>query len=128
MSESDKEGQAALPCLAEPGIAIAKHGTCQAQVTTSELAEAIRRGWQINPERKRAYFESLDRAREKLVEIEDPVDLAMATARVMAPLMAEQAAALDDLQQREKDERIDAGKPTELAGVFLRVAGLEPKD
>ncbi len=98
-------------------------------VSVSLLGQAIRRGWQITPERKRQYFAALDQTVRDLDGIEDPAKRGQVAAQCVRVLVAEQDAALRDLHQQEKDKRLDAGLATENIGaVAFRVPGLEVKD
>jgi hypothetical protein len=89
------------------------------------LAEAIRRGWQISPERKRRYFDALDRVVENIDQIADPSKRAQAAAQCARVLVAEQSAAIRDLHHTERMQheagildlrmrRAEEGKPNDL--------------
>jgi hypothetical protein len=94
------------------------------------LAEAIRRGWQISPERKRRYFDALDRVVENIDQIADPSKRAQAAAQCARVLVAEQSAALRDLHHTERLQhesgildlrmkRAEQGKPNDCIAVQL---------
>jgi hypothetical protein len=94
------------------------------------LAEAIRRGWQITPERKRDYFASLDQAIRDLPAIHDPKARGMIAASCARVLVAEQDQALKDLHHVErldaergivrlKMERAEEGKPNDSLRIIL---------
>ena len=61
------------------------------------LAEELRSGWQVTPERKRAYFGALDEVVRTLDKIEDPAKRAQAASQCARVLVAEQTAAIRDL-------------------------------
>ena len=94
------------------------------------LAEAIRRGWQISPERKRRYFAALDRVVENIDQIADPSKRAQAAAQCARVIVAEQAAALRDLHHTERMQhesgildlkmtRAEEGKPNDCVAIKL---------
>src|SRR5829696_1453763 len=68
----------------------------------SMLAEAIRRGWQVTPQRKAAYFAALDRVVEDIDKIPDPSKRAQAAAQCARVLVAEQSAVMRDLHHIER--------------------------
>jgi hypothetical protein len=94
----------------------------------SKLAEAIRRGWAVDPARKARYMAALDELidNRKAEFADDPAkraDVVMGANRIY---QLEQAAALKDLHQLEHDARIDDGKPTErVDGVIFKVPGMK---
>jgi hypothetical protein len=75
----------------------------------SKLAEAIRRGWAVDPARKARYLAALD----DLVRSYDGSDRASVIIGANRIYQMEQAAALKDLHQMEHDARLDEGKATE---------------
>ncbi len=75
------------------------------------LAEAIRRGWQINPERKQTYFAALDDLIRDAGE-RPFVEQAAVVIAANRLLQMEQSSALKRLHKLEEYERLDAGKPT----------------
>jgi hypothetical protein len=96
----------------------------------SMLAEAIRRGWQISPERKRAYFAALDRVVENIDQIADPSKRAQAAAQCARVLVAEQAAVMRDLHHIERMQhedgmldlrmrRAESGLPNDSLAIIL---------
>lgn len=78
----------------------------------SMLAEAIRRGWQITPERKRQYFAALDEAIRSLPDVPTATDRASIAVQCTRVLVQEQAAALKDLHKLEEYARLDDGLAT----------------
>jgi hypothetical protein len=100
-------------------------------VTPNDIAKAIRNGWQIDPERKRLYFEALDRAvLNDLQAIEDPHKRAIAAASCARVLVAEQGQALKDVHHKEdidqqngvmilKQQRAEMGLPNDSLAVIL---------
>jgi hypothetical protein len=75
------------------------------------LGRALRLGWQVTPERKKTYFEALDRLIHT-AELLPPKTRAMAITSAAKCLLMEQSAALKDLHQQEQYARLDDGKPT----------------
>jgi hypothetical protein len=96
-----------------------------------KLAEAIRRGWEITPERKAQYFEQLDRVMANLDAITDPMRRAKCVAQCTRVLVAEQGQALRDLHHTERLQheagildlrlrRAEEGKPNDCVAVQLQ--------
>lgn len=92
--ESEREG---LDFSAKPS----------AFVSPSMLSEAIRRGWQVTPERKKKYFEALDEAVDNLGQIADRGKRAQVATQCARVLVQEQAAALRDIHHTEQLQHED---------------------
>lgn len=78
----------------------------------NKLAQAIRRGWAVDPDRKARYMAALDDLIRSSGDLDakDRAQLVIGANRIY---QLEQAAALKDLHQQEHDARIDAGLATE---------------
>lgn len=103
-------------------------GRPSAFVSPSLLAEALRRGWQISPERKRQYFAALDEAVRNLPDIKDASRRVQATAQCARVLVAEQGQAMRDVHHIEslqheagilnlRMSRAEEGKPNDCVEV-----------
>ncbi len=74
-------------------------------VSPSALAEAIRRGWQVDPERKRQWFEAMDREMKNVQSVQDPKDRAQIVIGCNRVLQSEQSAAVRDIHHVERLEQ-----------------------
>jgi hypothetical protein len=100
-----------------------------------KLARAIRNSWQIDPDRKRRYFEALDEIVANLHTISDPAQRAKAATQAARVLIAEQGQALRDIHHRERLEaergildlkisRAEGGKPNDCVSIVTPVREL----
>ena len=89
----------------------------------SKLAEAIRRGWLVDPGRKKRYMEALDEVVEEARTDRELSyrDRSSAVEGANRVYQMEQAAALRDLHQLEHDDRLDRGLATEGVSIAPQV-------